>query len=140
MSKSIFDLVNDITFNKTAWSEQSDVDKKQFSPYMMNRIVSMDYTLIEFVNYIQQYTPILSNENVYNVYLDVLPKKKMYNKYIGNKTENKQQKLIDFIMINYQLNERETKQLLTNLTNTELIQEIMRYGYTEKEIKKEYGL
>ena len=53
--KTIFDLLTDITFNKVGWDKQTDHDKKQFSPYMINRLLSMDHNMIELVNYIQQY-------------------------------------------------------------------------------------
>lgn len=136
--KTIFDLLTDITFNKVGWNKQTDHNKKQFSPYMINRLLSMDHNMIELVNYIQQYTPTLGNEMTYNLYLDILPKKKSYNKYINNNTVNKQQKIIDFLSKQYEMNDDEVAEILKRSTKQDIKNELKRYGFTDKQIKNDF--
>jgi hypothetical protein len=140
MAKSIFDLLSDVTYTKVKWDDQTEHDQKQFSPYMINRFLSMDFHLIDLVNHIQQYSPVLGNEMTYNVYLDLLPKRKVFNKYIGNKSEKKQQKLITFLCKEYDLNEDEAEQILARADKQTIIAELTRYGLTDKQVKKEYNL
>jgi hypothetical protein len=98
----------------------------------------MDHNMIELVNYIQQYTPTLGNEMTYNVYLDILPKKKSYNKYINNNTVNKQQKIIDFLSKQFEMNDDEVVEILKRSTKQEINNELKRYGFTDKQIKNDF--
>ena len=84
---TIFDHLANITWKKKPWSELSELDQKSFSPYLINRWLSMNPDLIEIVDMFQQYTigP-LSKKHVYQLYLDFLPKAKMFAKYINDST------------------------------------------------------
>ena len=82
---TIFDHLANITWKKKPWSELTELDQKSFSPYLINRWLSMNSDLIEIVDMFQQYTigP-LSKKHVYQLYLDFLPKAKMFAKYISD--------------------------------------------------------
>ena len=84
---TIFDHIANITYKKVPWENLSELDQKSFSPYLINRWLSMNIGLIEIIDLFQQYTigP-LSRKHVYQLYYDILPAKKMFSKYIkGNK-------------------------------------------------------
>ena len=72
---TIFDHLANITWKKKPWSELTELDQKSFSPYLINRWLSMNPDLIEIVDMFQQYTigP-LNKKHVYQLYFDVLPK------------------------------------------------------------------
>ena len=53
---TIFDHIAGITSRKKEWSSLSDVDKKSFSPYIINRWLSMHPDLIETIDLLQRYT------------------------------------------------------------------------------------
>jgi hypothetical protein len=94
-AKSLFDHLGGITFKKDKWESLSDMDKKSFDMYMVNRFLSMDMGYVELVNEIQQYTNgQLKNRELYKVYLDVLPKKKSFSKYIKGSGDSKWNKNI----------------------------------------------
>ena len=80
---TIFDHIAGITSKKKEWHSLSEADQKSFSPYIINRWLSMHIDLIETVDALQQYTigP-LSKKHVYQLYFDFLPKQKSFNKYI----------------------------------------------------------
>ncbi len=67
---TIFDHLAGITYKKTPWESLSEADRKSFSPYLINRWLSMNEDLIEYVDAFQQYTigP-LSVREVYKLYL-----------------------------------------------------------------------
>ena len=71
---TIFDHINHLTHKKKPWEDLSEADQKSFSPYIINRWLSMNPDLIEIVDMFQQYTigP-LSKKHVYQLYLDFLP-------------------------------------------------------------------
>ena len=88
--KTIFDHLAGITHKKTKWDDLTEADQKSFSPYLINRWLSMAPELIEIVDMFQHYTigP-LTKEHVYKLYYDILPKGKFFNKYIKGKKSNK---------------------------------------------------
>jgi hypothetical protein len=52
---------------------------------MIHRFLSMNPEYIEFVNLVQTF-PYTDKEKIYNIYLYMIPKKKMFLKYIKSST------------------------------------------------------
>jgi|TARA_R100000479_G_scaffold142421_1_gene78120 hypothetical protein len=140
---TIFDHIAGITQRKKSWDKLSEADQKSFSPYIINRWLSMHPDLIETVDALQQYTigP-LSKKHVYQLYYDILPKASVRAKYIKGKKVNKYNKdLINFVKDHYQINSNEAEEYIgifirTNSGIQNLIDIMKTYGKTEKEIKK----
>ena len=99
---TIFDHLANITWKKRSWDTLDEASQKSFSPYLINRWLSMNPDLIEIVDAFQQYTigP-LSKKHVYQLYLDFLPKAKMFAKYIKGKKMNKYNKSLVTIVANH---------------------------------------
>jgi hypothetical protein len=53
---TIFDFVDGVTSKKKEWSKWSETDQKKFSPFIVNRWLSMRQDLTEFINELQTYT------------------------------------------------------------------------------------
>jgi hypothetical protein len=137
---TIFDHLANITFKKTSWDSLTEADQKSFSPYLINRWLSMNPDFIELVDMFQQYTigP-LDKKHVYQLYCDFLPKQKTFAKYIkGKKTSDYNKELVQFIAEHYMISLRESEQYIEfwkdNDTQT-LINLLKKYGKTEKEIQ-----
>ena len=138
---TIFDHLANITFKKTEWKALSDLDQKSFSPYMINRWLSMNTDFIEIVDMFQKYTigP-LDKKHVYQLYYDILPKMKVYNKYIkGTKGKEYNPELIDILVLHYQISKRDARLYIDywkENSEDELKNLLKDYGKTDKEIKK----
>jgi len=137
---TIFDHLSHITEKKTPWDKLSEADQKSFSPYLINRWLSMNMDLIEIVDMFQQYTiGELDRKHVYQLYQELLPKRKMYNKYIKAKDSDKYNKeLLEFVAKHYQISIREATEYVAMMLDMdkELVIDILRkYGKTDKEIK-----
>jgi hypothetical protein len=140
-AKSLFDHLSGITDKKVSWESLSEVDRKSFSPYMVNRFLSMNMDYIELINEFQKYTiGELSNRDVYKLYLDLLPKQKQFNKYIkGKKTDTYQTELVELLSKHFLISEKETLEALDMYHETSLLplKEILKkYGKSDKEITK----
>ena len=139
---TIFDHLANITWKKKPWSELTELDQKSFSPYLINRWLSMNPNLIEIVDMFQQYTigP-LNKKHVYQLYFDVLPKAKMFAKYIKGKKMDKYNKdLVNIIGQHYKIPKSEAEEYITIfLSNSDTIDNLITilklYGKTDKEIK-----
>ena len=77
---TLFDHLANITWKKKPWSELTETDQKSFSPYLINRWLSMNMNYIELVDMFQQYTigP-LKKKHVYQLYFDFLLKLSIIN-------------------------------------------------------------
>ena len=90
---TIFDWITELLVKKRPWDSFSQVDQKKFSPFIINRWLSMDIEFLEIVNYFQKYAiGTLEPREVYKWYCDVLPKGKRFNKYIKGKKDKKYDK------------------------------------------------
>lgn len=137
-AKTLFDHLGGITYKKDKWESLSEVDKKSFDMYMVNRFLSMNLDYIEFVNEIQQYTNgELKPRELYKVYSDILPKKKSFDKYIKSKSESKWDKnIITYFCKYFKLSSREIEDYLEILTIDEVKLIIQKFGVNKKEIDK----
>ena len=148
-TKSIFDFLNCLFVTKTKWEDLSESDKKSFSPYMINRFISMHPDYISVVNYLQQYT--ISGMNpreVYKLYCDLLPKQKFFAKYIKAKNDDSEKfapKLIEFVSKEEQWSTDETIDnlsfILSKQEGTDIIKEYLKmYGVGDDEAKRTYKI
>lgn len=142
--RSIFDNINDVFFNKTNWEEYSETDRKKFSPFMMNRWISMSPDYIGVINYLQQYTVgILQNREVYKLFKDLFPKVKFFTKYtkVDKESEDKiSPNLIKFLCERFCWNESETVSNLQFIKQEDLISYLKDHGYSDSDIKKQFKL
>ena len=137
-AKTIYQHLSGIKEKKVEWNSLSDMDKKTFSPFIINRWLSMNLDLLPIINVLQKYTiGLLSARDVYKVYLDFLPKRKTFDKYIKGKKEGKHNKeLLSYLSNWYGVSQREVIEYLDILPKDEVIKILMKYGLTEIQSKK----
>ena len=77
--KTIFDHLKQLTENNNNlyYDNLSGDDKKTYNTYMITRFLSMNENWIDFVNYIQRFSYLLSPSNFHKMYNDILPKQKI---------------------------------------------------------------
>ena len=137
-AKTIFQHLSGIKEKKESWASLSDMDKKSFSPFIINRWMSMNMGLLPIVNILQKYTiGFLSARDVYKVYLDFLPKQKTFDKYIkGSKSSKYNKDVLEYLSKWYGVSQREVTDYLEILSKDDVINILTKYGLTDKEAKK----
>lgn len=137
-AKTIFQHLSGIKEKKESWASLSDMDKKSFSPFIINRWLSMNTGLLPIVNILQKYTiGFLSARDVYKVYLDFLPKQKTFDKYIkGSKSSKYNKDVLEYLSKWYGVSQREVTDYLEILSKDDVINILTKYGLTDKEAKK----
>ena len=139
-SISLFDFLKNLTEKKVPWESYSETEKKAFSPFMVQRFLSMNIDTIELVNYLQKHTLTeLKPREVYKLYLDVLPKQRMYFKYVKGKTADKYNPdLLTLLSTHYLISKSEATEyldILHQINPVEIVDIITKYGKDTKEIK-----
>ena len=135
---TIFNWINEILVSKKHWNEFTEDEQKKFSPFIINRWLSMDKDFLEIVNYFQKYSiGTLEPREVYKWYCDMLPKGKRFNKYIKGKKDKKYNtELIDIMVTHFECSKSQVKDYLDLIAKDELIEILEKYGMNEKTIKR----
>ena len=131
----IFDWLNQINYEKQPWNSFTEEDKKSFEPYMIHRFLSMNPDYIEFVNLVQTF-PYSDKEKIYNIYLYMIPKKKMFLKYIKSSKTKRQEKLLKHIASYYECSLGEAEEYIDILREHGVKNILNKLGVEEKEQKK----
>ena len=135
---TIFDWVNNILVHKKPWDSFTEDEQKKFSPFIINRWLSMDKEFLEIVNFFQKYSiGTLEPREVYKWYCDMLPKGKRFNKYIKGKKDKKYNtELIDIMVMHFECSKSQVKDYLDLIAKDELMEILEKYGMNEKTIKR----
>ena len=135
---TIIDWMNQLLVHKKHWDEFTEEERKKFSPFIINRWLSMDEDFLEIVNFFQKYSiGTLEPREVYKWYCNMLPKGKRFNKYIKGKKDKKYNtELIDIMVTNFECSKSQVKDYLELIHKDELIEILEKYGMNEKTIKR----
>lgn len=130
-SKTLFEHLSQITHIKKQnyWEDLSEGDKKTFSQFMLNRFLSMEMNYVDLVDYIQMYK--LPDEMYERLMRDLVPKKKIYNKYMKGKSEGKNQD-VDILAEHLKISRREAFDYYESLKEKGELKQL-------ENIKKLYG-
>ena len=139
--KTIFSILADVTSKKTNPNSYTEGDWKAYNSYMLNKWLSMNPNVSEIINFIQKYYS-LDKTIHYKLLSDILPKQKLFSKYIkGKKMDKYNPELVTIVSKHYEISKREAKLYIdlfrdtTDGTNS-LTGVLELYGKTQKEIKK----
>ena len=135
---TIIDWINQLLVHKKHWNEFTEDEQKKFSPFIINRWLSMDKEFLEIVNYFQKYSiGTLESREVYKWYCDMLPRGKRFNKFIKGKKDKKYNtELIDIMVMHFECSKSQVKDYLELIHKNELIEILEKYGMNEKTIKR----
>ena len=137
-NKGLFDHIKQITNvqNPMYWDTLTESDKKTWSNYMIHRFISMKSDWIEVVNEIQRYWE-LKPKNLYQFYIDVLPRGRTFLRYVKSKKKSKVEKwAMEHLKDYFECSSREVDEHLKILTKEQIMTIIMKYGVDDKQLKK----
>jgi hypothetical protein len=135
--KTLFNHITAITQTQDPnyWDTLTDGDKKTWSSYMVHRFLSMNPDWAGVVNYAQ--TLDVSPKLMYAFYIDVLPKSRIWLKYIkGKKSVNYSSELIELLCKYFELGTSDVRAYIELMDKTEIERIIGLYGLDDKQKKK----
>ncbi len=131
----MFKLLDYLTIYKRSWADLSDSEQKIFDVFMVHRVLSMHPDLIDIVGHLNKYYNI-PKENVYTIWLNLLPKEKLYIKYIKKEASKINLELVSILAKQLKISTREVKEYLGIIETKELQKLLWGLGYDAKQIKK----
>ena len=135
---TIVEWINQILVYKTPWENFDESEQKTFSPFIVNRWLSMDNDFLKIVNFFQKYSiGLLEPKDTYKWYCDVLPKGKRFNKYIKGKKDKKYEPELIKILVNYfNCSKLHVMEYLELISKEELKFILESYGTEPKKVRK----
>ena len=139
-----FDHVTAIYEDQTTeyFDNLSEADKKAFSIYMVNRVISMCEDYIPLVDELQQYWEVLTPRATYLFYTNILPHGKHFSKYIkANKVNRHDNELISTVATHFGINTLQAEEytdilFASELGKRELLFICEKYAIAPKQIRK----
>jgi len=89
MIRNFFDIMGDILLKKNGSLHEQSNFKQVFSPYMLNRYLSMSDELVVYTEFLNKNINVLTSEQIYLWAWNNIPKQKSgFIKYIKKKKKN----------------------------------------------------
>jgi hypothetical protein len=133
--KNIFGWLEEITVNKSPLDIISDESWDTWNSYMIHRYVSMNQDYIDIVNLVQKINP-QNKKQIYSIYKEMIPKKKMWLKYIKNEAKKDQKELEEYIAKYFDCSLGEAEHYIDILRGTGVREILNEMGVESKESDK----
>ena len=126
-----WDFIKELTVNKKRWDDYTEAEKNEFNSYMTHKILSMDENYIELVNLAQQIPP-AEKKQIYNLYLNILPNKSLYSKYIKSTIKSYSSELLTPIASYFVCSIKEASDYIDVLSKDDIFNILTELGLDEK--------
>ena len=132
---NIWDWLTQITYEKSHPDSFSDQDWESFNSYMIHRFISMNPYYVEVANQIQTVLP-TEKKQIYTIYRELIPKRKLFIKYIKNTGDKFNNDLMELLSSHYECYKSEDKEYF-NILGKKGVRELLgKMGYEKKEVTK----
>ena len=132
---NIFGWLDEIMLHKHDPKDFSQSSWDKWNSYMIHRYVSMHIDYIDIVNYVQKINP-QNKQQIYSIYREMIPKKKLWLKYVKNENKRNYQELAEYIAEYLSCSLGEADYYIDLLQNNGVRDILYRMGVDEEEADK----
>ena len=132
---TVFDWLNEITVKKTSPNDFLQSDWDDWNSYMVHRFLSMNMSYIDIVNLVQNINP-QNKKEIYTIYREMIPKRKVWNKYIKSTVKKDSKELAIIIANKLSIGSDEASSYIPVLGKEGITEILGDLGFEKKEIKK----
>ena len=125
-----FDHIKNLHTKKRRWEDFNDEEKKSFNIFIINKALSMNPNYLNIVNMVQNFTglnQILSPKEVFNLYLNLLPNKFKFYKWIKGEKTKKEKEKAEYLAMHFNVSTREAYDYLQILDRKTINKIIKNY-------------
>jgi len=133
--KDIWGWLNEITLYKTPIENISEESWDKWNSYMVHRYLSMNVNYVELANYIQT-LPYDNKQQIYIIYREMIPKNKVFLKYIKSRTKKQPATLVEYVAKYFECSLGEAEEYIDILREHGVRRVLYDMGIDEKEAKK----
>jgi hypothetical protein len=129
-----FKILKYLTWEKKPWDELTEEEKASVNVFMLHRYLSMNVDYIHIVNLIQTMA-FEKVKEIYNSYLNLLPRKNVFLKYIKPKATKNKNELASYVARHYNCSLGEADEYIS-LLGKGVTNLLFQQGLSDKEIRK----
>ena len=133
--KNIFEWLEHLTYKKSSYNSFEEKSWENFNAYMVHRFVSMYEGYIDIANIAQRFHP-TDKRGIYNFYCEMLPKKKMFLRYIKSKIKTSPKEIKQYISNYYKCSLAEANEYIILLNKSDIKYIFDKLGVEIKEQKQ----
>ena len=133
--KNIFEWLEHLTYKKSSYNSFEEKSWENFNAYMVHRFVSMYEGYIDIANIAQRFHP-TDKRGIYNFYCEMLPKKKMFLRYIKSKIKTSPKEVKQYISNYYKCSLAEANEYIILLNKSDIKYIFDKLGVEIKEQKQ----
>ena len=132
---NIFGWLEEITVNKSPLDTISDESWDTWNSYMVHRYISMNQNYIDIANLAQKINP-QNKKQIYSIYKETIPKRKLWLKYIKNEAKKDQKEIEEYVAKYFECSLGEAEQYIDILKGTGVKNILNKMGIESKESDK----
>ena len=133
--KNIFEWLEHLTYKKSSTNSFEEKSWENFNAYMVHRFVSMYEGYIDIANIAQRFHP-TDKKGIYNFYCEMLPKKKMFLRYMKSKVKTSPKEIKQYIAKYYECSLEEANKYITLMYKSDIKYIFDKLGVEIKEQKQ----
>ena len=132
---TVWKWLDEIVYFKTPVEDISEESWDNWNSYTINRSISMKQEYIELSNYIQT-VPYDKKKQIYSIYKEMIPKRKMFFKWTKSTTKKKPTTLVEYVAKYFECGLGEAEEYIDILREHGVQRILHDMGLDDKEIKK----
>jgi hypothetical protein len=132
---TVWKWLDEIVYFKTPVEDISEESWDNWNSYTVNRSISMNQNFIELVNFVQT-VPYDQKKQIYSIYKEMIPKRKMFFKWIKSNTKKKPTTLVEYVAKYFECGLGEAEEYIDILREHGVRSILYEMGVDEKEQKK----
>jgi hypothetical protein len=132
---TVWKWLDEIVYFKTPVEDISEESWDNWNSYTVNRSISMNQNFIELVNFVQT-VPYDQKKQIYLIYKEMIPKRKMFFKWIKSNTKKKPTTLVEYVAKYFECGLGEAEEYIDILREHGVQRILHDMGLDDKEIKK----
>ena len=132
---TVWKWLDEIVYFKTPVEDISEESWDNWNSYTVNRSISMNQNFIELVNFVQT-VPYDQKKQIYSIYKEMIPKRKIFFKWIKSNTKKKPTTLVEYVAKYFECGLGEAEEYIDILREHGVKRILHDMGLDDKEIKK----
>jgi hypothetical protein len=132
---TVWKWLDEIVYFKTPIENISEESWDNWNSYTVNRSISMNQNFIELVNFVQT-VPYDNKQQIYLIYKEMIPKRKMFFKWIKSNTKKQPATLVEYVAKYFECSLGEAEEYIDILREHGVRKVLYDMGVDEKEAKK----
>ena len=133
--ENLWGWLEEITLNKTPIENITEESWDKWNSFMIHKFLSMEPHYIELVNYIQK-IPYDKKHQIYSIYREMIPKRKVWLKYVGAKKKTQNKTVAEHIAKYFECGIGEAEEYMDILREEGVRGILYRMGIDDEEIDK----